>query len=48
MADIDEMIKQEWRDLDFYYELEENNDFIDPGSGSGFIPVESAHNFLRR
>lgn len=27
MADIDEMIKQEWRDLGFYYELEENNDF---------------------
>jgi hypothetical protein len=27
MADIEEMIKQEWRDLGFYYELEENNDF---------------------
>ncbi len=28
MADVDEMIKQEWRDLGFYYELEEYNDFM--------------------
>ncbi len=27
MANTDEMIKQEWRDLGFYYEIEEYNDF---------------------
>jgi hypothetical protein len=27
MANVDEMIKQEWRDLGFYYEIEEYNDF---------------------
>jgi hypothetical protein len=40
MADIDEMIKQEWRDLRFYYELEEYNDFKQwrfYGSKSGLL-----------